>query len=127
MTTRTTQHHDLSGTIVLVVEDEFYLAMEIKEAIEAAGGNVLGPCAGAAEASSQIAREMPHCAVIDVNLGHGPSFEVAEALQRLGVPFLFLTGYDAPTIPDHLAQVERVAKPAHSNLVLETIVRLTGK
>jgi len=125
--TRATDQCDLNGTSVLVVEDEFYLAMEIKEAIERAGGNVLGPCADAPGASSEMAREIPHCAVVDINLGYGPSFEIAEELRHMGVPFLFLTGYDAPTIPHHLADVHRVEKPAESDRVIEAIVRLTRR
>jgi DNA-binding NarL/FixJ family response regulator len=101
--------------------------MEIKEAIERAGGHVLGPCADAPAASSEMAREIPHCAVVDINLGYGPSFEVADELKRMGVPFLFLTGYDAPTIPRHLADVERVEKPAESDRVINAIVRLTTR
>jgi len=88
---------------------------------------VLGPFADAPGASSEMAREVPHCAVVDINLGYGPTFEIAEELKQKGVPFLFLTGYDAPTIPRHLAHVERVEKPTQSNRVIEAIARLTAK
>jgi DNA-binding NarL/FixJ family response regulator len=117
----------LSGTSVLVIEDEFYLAMEIKEAIERAGGSVLGPCADATTASSEISRGSPDCAIVDINLGYGPSFEAAGELQRSGVPFLFLTGYDAPTIPRQFAAVLRIEKPAATDRVIEAILRLTGR
>jgi ActR/RegA family two-component response regulator len=117
---------DLEGTKVLVVEDEFYLAMDIKEAIEQAGGQVRGPCADVAAGLAELLRETPDCAVVDLNLGHGPSFEIAEELNRRSVPFVFLTGYDAASIPTGLAAVERIEKPADARHVVEAVARLTG-
>ena len=38
-----TDSTDLSGTSVLIVEDEFYLAMDMKDAIERAGGHRARP------------------------------------------------------------------------------------
>jgi hypothetical protein len=88
---------------------------------------VLGPCGDAIAASSEIERESPQCAIVDINLGYGPSFDVAGELQGRGVPFLFLTGYDAPTIPRAFAEVVRIEKPATTNYVIEALVRLTGR
>ena len=36
-------------------------------------------------------------AILDMNLGHETSEEIAEALRARGTPFLFLTGYDEAT------------------------------
>ncbi|UZK67789.1 response regulator [Sphingomonas sp. M1-B02] len=116
---------DLGGMRILVVEDEFYLATDIADQIERAGGTVLGPCADASAGVAELDAS-PDCAVIDINLGQGPSFEMAEALKRRGVPFLFMTGYDAATIPLEFAHVERVAKPADTSRVIDAIARLTG-
>jgi ActR/RegA family two-component response regulator len=116
---------DLRGTKILVVEDEFYLAMDIKEAIEQAGGHVHGPCADTAAGLAELLRETPDYAVVDINLGRGPSFEIAEELKRRRVPFLFLTGYDAPSIPAGLADVERIEKPADAARVVEAVARRT--
>lgn len=116
----------LSGTNVLVVEDEFYLAMDIKEEIEAAGGKVLGPSPDVAGTLSMIEREVPDCAIVDINLGEGVSFEIAEELNRRSIPFLFPTGYDAASIPPRLAHAERLAKPADAKRVVDAVTRLTG-
>ena len=115
---------DLTGTTVLVLEDEYYLAIEVTEAIERAGGTVLGPCPDAAAALHELGRQQPDCAVVDLNLGLGPSFEIAEALQQRNVPFLFLTGYDAASIPAGFSDRERIEKPADMNRVVETTARL---
>jgi DNA-binding NarL/FixJ family response regulator len=116
----------LSGRTILVVEDEYYLAMDIREGIEQAGGRVQGPCGDAATGLAELDRETPDCAVLDINLGQGPSFEIAEELTRRRVPFVFLTGYDAPAIPPGLAGVERIEKPADGDRVVDAVARLIG-
>lgn len=115
---------DLGGTKILIVEDEFYLAMDISEEIEQAGGTVLGPCRDIAASMIQL-EAGPDVAVVDINLGEGPSFEIARALEERGVPFVFLTGYDAATIPPEFAHVESVNKPADAARVIDVIARLT--
>ncbi len=116
---------DLRGMKVLVIEDEFYLATEIEERIERAGGTVLGPCPDVPAGLAQLGAN-PDCAVVDINLGQGPSFEIAGVLEERGVPFLFLTGYDAATIPPVFAHIERIEKPADTIRVIDAIARLTG-
>lgn len=116
----------LRGTNVLVVEDEFYLAMDIKDEIERAGGKVLGPSPDAASTLTMIDQEAPDCAIVDINLGEGASFEVAAELQRRSIPFVFLTGYDAASIPPELADVQRFEKPADAGRVIEAVTRLAG-
>ena len=118
---------NLTGARILVVEDEFYLAMDIKDGIERAGGAVLGPCADGASGISALLRERPDCAIVDINLGDGPSFDVAAELKRHGVPFVFITGYDAPSIPAELGDVERIEKPADTRRVIEALGRLAKR
>jgi len=116
----------LAGACILVVEDEFYLAAELKETLELAGGNVLGPCSHAGAVSQVLDRTIPDCAIVDINLGTGPSFDTAKNLLARGIPFVFLTGYDAASIPSQLAHVERFAKPVEIDLLLTAVKRLAG-
>lgn len=118
---------DLQGTKVLVVEDEFYLAAELKDALERSGVNVLGPCPHVEAVANELSRATPDCAIVDINLGHGPSFDTAEKLRQQGIPFIFLTGYDAPTIPEGLAHIERLEKPVEMGRVLAAVSRLARR
>ena len=115
---------DLSGARVLIVEDEFYLAAELKETLERAGGQVLGPCSRLDAVARELDRTVPDCAIVDINLGMGPSFDTAEKLQERGIPFVFLTGYDASSIPPQLGHVERFAKPVEMGSVLSAVRRI---
>ncbi len=54
---------------VLVVEDELFIAIELKAALAEAGFRVLGPVGSASDALDLLHDERPHAAVLDVNLG----------------------------------------------------------
>jgi CheY-like chemotaxis protein len=68
--------------------------------------------------------QTPDAVVLDINLGHGASFKLAEHLQENGIPFVFVTGYDADIIPPDFAGVERLVKPLQLRQVVEAISRL---
>lgn len=116
----------LAGADVLVVEDEFYLAFELKAAVEKAGGQVGGPFADASSALAHLAGARVDVALVDVNLGNGISTIVAEALIDRAIPFLFLTGYDAASLPPKFASVDRIEKPADLDAVLRKLRMLVG-
>lgn len=116
----------LAGAAILVVEDEFYLAFELKAAVERAGGVVAGPFADAASAIAHLAGAQIDGAVVDVNLGNGISTLVADALIGRAVPFLLLTGYDAAALPDRFGGVDRIEKPADLGAVMRKLRALVG-
>ncbi len=116
----------LAGAAILVVEDEFYLAFELKAAVERAGGIVAGPFADAASAIAHLVEARIDGAVVDVNLGSGISTLVADALLERTVPFLFLTGYDAAALPDRFGGVDRIEKPADLGAVMRKLRVLVG-
>ena len=57
-------------------------------------------------------------ALIDINLGQGLSFDFARQLREKGIPFVFLTGYDAAILPEDLADAACISKPADRARVL---------
>ena len=114
----------LAGVRILVVEDDYYLATDLQEAMEQAGAKVIGPFPDAPEAMRLITTDPPDCAFVDVNLGLGPSFELPRELMKRGVPFAFVTGYDANVIPVEFASAERIEKPVSSDKVAAVAARL---
>ncbi len=72
---------------VLVVEDEFFIAMEIEDALRDAGYSVLGPASSVEEALDLLPGKRPDAAILDFHLGGEKVTPVALRLQALGIPF----------------------------------------
>lgn len=119
-----TQAHDLTGLRILVVEDDFYLADDEREALETAGAQVLGPCASVATALALLGDDTPDAAILDISLTDGPSFELARKIASRGIPTLFVTGYDASAIPADLRGIVRLQKPVTIHRFMAAVVRL---
>jgi CheY-like chemotaxis protein len=83
----------LADKRILVVEDEFLLAMEAADTLRELGAIVVGPAHRLDIALGLIAGEVMDAALLDVNIGGNSSRVVAERLAELGVPFVFTTGY----------------------------------
>ncbi len=105
------QDRPLDGKRILVVEDDFYLASDEKALLERAGASVIGPFRSSCREHELEAAGSVDGAVLDINLGEGPSFEFAELLTGRGIPFIFVTGYDAAVIPAEFVGTPRIEKP----------------
>jgi CheY-like chemotaxis protein len=116
--------NSLQALRILVVEDDYYLADDERSALEAAGATVVGPAARTEDALSLADGGEIDCAVVDINLGAGPSFTVAAALRARAIPFVFTTGYDAAAIPDEFRDVERLEKPIDDADLIAAVARL---
>jgi two-component SAPR family response regulator len=102
----------LKGRRVLIVEDDYFMAEELRAELQRAGAEVVGPVGRVSEALDLVERDKPiHGAVLDINLAGEMVFDVADALRARNVPFVFATGYDAETIPAAYATVTRCEKP----------------
>ena len=111
----------LENVRVLVLEDDYFLATDLEDALAAKGGIVLGPFPDMAGAARALATERPDCALVDINLGNGISFDLPRELARRSIPFAFVTGYDRAVIPDEFADMRRMEKPAAAGKVIELV------
>lgn len=113
----------LDGMRILVVEDEYLLADDLRDALSDAGAQVLGPVPSVEDAQALIAAE-PRIdgAVLDINLRGKMVFPVADRLRERGVPFAFATGYDAWALPERFAGAPRVEKPVKGAKVMALLV-----
>ena len=117
---------ELKGHCVLVVEDEYYLAKDVRQTLKAEGAEIMGPFPRLEEAMAALVDRTPHCAILDVNLGQGASFDLADELRARGVPFLFFTGYDREVIPSRFADVPRLEKPVDAPRLVTAAVAVCG-
>ena len=116
----------LRGRHILVVEDEFILALDLEQLFDAEGCRVLGPAATVPDALRILATEpRADAAVLDINLGGTRSVPVAEALAEQGVPFIAATAY--PELPEPVFDgVPVLAKPYAPRQVREAVIKLLG-
>ncbi|KAB0679741.1 response regulator [Aureimonas leprariae] len=113
---------ELVGKNVLVVEDEYFLATEMAEAVRQAGGTALGPVPDVEGAMAIIAAARVDAAVLDIRLGDETSFPVAAALKAKGVRVVFVTGYDDWFLPNELDDVPVYRKPADPDNVVRILL-----
>ena len=115
---------DLEGVRVLVVEDEYLVAILIEEILESAGCIVAGPIPRLAEALDAAHHENCDAAVLDVNLAGERIDPVANALCERNVPFLFVTGYGASALPGEYTERPLIHKPFRMADLLSAVSRL---
>ena len=114
--------HQLEGCRILVVEDEYLIADDMRGALLDAGAEVLGPVPTVDAAMSLVAAEPRlDAALLDINLGGTMVFDLADTLTSRAVPFVFATGYDDSAIPDRFANVPRLEKPVKLRKVLAAL------
>jgi PAS domain S-box-containing protein len=107
---------------VLLVEDEALVAMMIKECLTEWGHSVLGPINRASEALAAAKEGDFDAAILDINLGDGLAYPVAEILSSRGVPFVFVTGYDADTVDGRFSEVPVLQKPIERQMLQKIFV-----
>lgn len=113
-----------AGRRVLVVEDEYFVAKELALDLEGAGVEVVGPAPSVAKALGLIGAGRLDGASLDVSLRGEPVYPVADALAEAGVPFVFVTGYDAEVIPDRFADSACLVKPVETATILQALFPL---
>jgi DNA-binding response OmpR family regulator len=110
------------GRRILVVEDEFFIAEELRHALEEAGAMVVGPVSTVGAALAIVRSPEPlDGATLDMTLGRERSHEVAHALRERCVPFVILSGYGERGLPEELRNVPRCEKPFDIRKVVKAL------
>ena len=111
----------LEGVRVLVVEDEYFVAILIEEILESAGCIVTGPIPRLRETLDAAHHDDCDAAVLDVNLAGERINPVADVLAERNVPFVFVTGYGANALPSEYAERPHLCKPFRMGDLLCTL------
>jgi PAS domain S-box-containing protein len=107
---------------VLLVEDEALVAMMIQESLAEFGYQVVGPVSTASEAAAQAKDGQFEAAVLDINLGDGAVYPIADTLTARGVPFVFVTGYDADSVDLRFRSTPILQKPIEREMLKKIFV-----
>jgi two-component SAPR family response regulator len=115
---------ELAGRRVLIVEDEFLLAMELEALLKRDGCEVLGPASTVEWALALIYNDEPDLALLDVNLKGVRATPVAAALRERGVPFVVITGYGEAQLGEpELRAAPRIEKPVNARDLRRAVAR----
>ena len=122
-----TDHAQLAGLRVLVVEDEMMVSMLIEDMLTDLGCQVVGPAARLDEAIDLAMASDLDCAVLDVNLGGQPIFPLADLLRERGKPFAFATGYGDAGLRDVDRGTPVLQKPFREGDLAQVLGELRAK
>ena len=101
---------------VLIVEDDPLIALDFEETILGFGVKTVRTAASVATALDMISERPPDFALLDVGLVREKSFAIAERLDVLKIPFVFVTGYGADVrLPQAFRDRPRLPKPYSSD------------
>ena len=112
---------------VLIVEDDPFIAMDIESAVaEQLGDSVeLIVVESVAEARRMPAKQLA-CALLDIDVVGGKTFDVASALQETGTPFAFVSGSAPHEVPPTLRGVRFLRKPFSTREVAAFVKSAVG-
>lgn len=96
---------------VLVVEDEAIIGMMIEDMLLEIGCKAVEAAASVEGALDFLAGESPDFAILDINLNGARSDQVASTLKSRGVPFVFVSGYDAQGVDPAFSDTRILQKP----------------
>ena len=118
----------LSGLRLLIVEDEFLIAMDVEQlcrdrgAVEAL---IVGTAAGLA--AQTVVPGAFDAAILDVMIDGQSTLDFARELRRCGIPFIFATGYsDRSEVFSAFPGVRVVGKPYSGEELIEAIAAIVG-
>jgi DNA-binding NtrC family response regulator len=112
----------LSAARILVVEDSFFILMELESALLDAGAEAVWTCRTVREALSTLDGETVAAAILDVQLDRETSAAVARRLDRQGVPFFFYTGQlDIAPVQREWPECRVISKPASRQAIVNAV------
>lgn len=118
---------ETDGCNILVIEDDYIVALDLCAHLESLGFHVIGP-AGKMETGLTLARTaaLIDGALLDVNISGQMVFPVADALIERNIPITFLTAYDPSMLPKEYRHIPRVAKPMDTAELSRAIRQMCG-
>ena len=98
--------------------------LSIEDMLADLGCESVSAAATVSQALALIDTQTFDAAMVDLNLGGGNSYPVADALSERGVPFVFSTGYSSQSVKDGYRDRPVLGKPYRAAELAETFTRL---
>ncbi len=112
---------------VLVAEDELIVGHDLCHTVAEAGYTVEGPFENLSSAMLAYQRNKPDLAILDVQLGDGVVYPLAEQMMAENVPVIFHSGQLSPDeVSARFPSAQTLAKPCPPAEVIELVQRATA-
>lgn len=116
---------NLEGLRILVLEDEFLIAMDVEQLCLEHGAESVSVARNLEEADAHVEFD---AAIVDLMLGGASTFDFAETLKAAAKPFVFASGYtDSPEIAERFPGVTLVGKPYSGTDLIEALALACGR
>jgi CheY-like chemotaxis protein len=102
---------ELFGRRILIVEDRYLVADDLRQLFKKNGAEVVAVVADVEEAKRVANANDIDLAVLDVDLRGRDVFDVVGVLEARGTPFVFVTGYRQAHLPERYRDRPIVSKP----------------
>ena len=111
---------------ILVAEDEFIIGCDLCHTVEEAGYIVEGPFEDLSSTMLAYQKNKPDIAILDVQLGDGIVYPLAEQMMAENVPVIFHSGEMTPAeVAQRFPQAQALSKPCPPAEVIDSIQRAT--
>lgn len=90
----------LRGKHILIVEDDYFLAEQTRRELAKYETFIVGPVASVDLALDLLKTRKVDAAILDINLDGETVYPLADVLSKLGIRFVFATGYDTSAMPE---------------------------
>ena len=115
----------LEGLKILVLEDEFLIAMDVEQLCRDYGAEDVAVARQLEEIDDELEFD---AAIVDVLLGGVSTFDFADRLKDAGKPFIFASGYtDNAEVAQRFPGVALIGKPYSGNDLVEAVAAACGR
>lgn len=107
---------------VLVAEDELIVGHDLCDTVEEAGYIVEGPFDRITAAALSFQKNKPDLAILDIQLGDGVIYPLAEQMMAEDIPVIFHSGRSSPEeLVSRFPTARALAKPCPPAEVIQTV------
>jgi DNA-binding response OmpR family regulator len=118
----------LDGLRILVLEDEFLIAMDVEQLCRDYGAGEVVIARDLTEIDRQDVASRFDAAIVDLMLGGASTLDFASGLRETGLPFVFASGYsDVEEIKASFPGIRLVTKPYSGEDLVEAVAAACGR
>jgi DNA-binding response OmpR family regulator len=118
----------LDGLRILVLEDEFLIAMDVEQLCRDHGAGDVVIARDLANVDRKDVAARFDAAIVDLMLGGASTLDFASRLREAGLPFVFASGYaDPDEIKASFPGIRVVTKPYSGDDLVEAVAAACGR